>query len=401
MGHYGYDAVDGSYGRWKDSNIQTVGITSTFDDATSGNCDGDLTFENSWYPSSNLISILSQKTWTRKSEFFCQTFGWFCPNDLQYGYSATASGNCKFLEIVSFASCPAGSSCPIPRGIGTNTLTLLQDDTQGSTSFDYRIGECLSNDLGDTSSACFNLYSDKPKCDTDTNMCVAGCATFCSDAKNLGAGSITTSSYESSFTCNIDATNTVDWFKITANDNGKLRITLESPADTDLNLKVYYSGCSSIMCLSSNSDSATDSCTIDAIAGTTYNIRNLRYYGSGYGTVTASLEECYSDSHCPASSPYCSNNVCVECFIDTDCIGNDGTWSTYCPEDSTTPNYILPTCDAANNCQCAGSCIGNAACASGYCCTGGDTQGPNVILPGETLYTCESTSTVSNPWLCA
>ena len=30
VGHYGYDAVDGSYGRWKDSNIQTVGITSTF-----------------------------------------------------------------------------------------------------------------------------------------------------------------------------------------------------------------------------------------------------------------------------------------------------------------------------------------------------------------------------------
>ena len=36
-----------------------------------------------------------------------------------------------------------------------------------------KVGECLSNDLGDTSTACTNLYGNsKPVCDTSTNMCI-------------------------------------------------------------------------------------------------------------------------------------------------------------------------------------------------------------------------------------
>ena len=110
-------------------------------------------------------------------------------------------------------------------------------------------------------------------------------------------------------------------------------------------------------------------------------------------------QDCTSTQKCNSAT-----GKCVECLTATDCKGTDGTYNTYCPKDSTVPNYILPFCDSANRCQCAASCGSatgvNANCASGYCCTGENPQGPNVILPGKTLYTCEQKGTASTKWLC-
>jgi len=109
-------------------------------------------------------------------------------------------------------------------------------------------------------------------------------------------------------------------------------------------------------------------------------------------------QDCTSTQKCNSAT-----GKCVECITATDCKGTDGTYNTYCPKDTTTPNYILPRC-VSNECRCEASCGSatgvNANCAPGYCCTGEDPQGPNIILPGKTLYTCEPKSTISNPWLC-
>jgi hypothetical protein len=116
--------------------------------------------------------------------------------------------------------------------------------------------------------------------------------------------------------------------------------------------------------------------------------------------------ECTNDDHCTDPKPKCdtTNNVCVECLQATDCKGIDGTYNTYCPKGTTVANHVLPICDTANRCQCTSTCGSgtgvNTQCASGYCCTGENPQGPNKILSGETTYTCEPKSTISNPWLC-
>jgi hypothetical protein len=197
----------------------------------------------------------------------------------------------------------------------------------------------------------------------------------------------------------MDTTYNEDWLKITANNAGKLRIWLESPADSDFDLKVYSDNCITNLC--SSVTSGDDICTIDAAAGATYKIKNYRYSGSGDGAVRAYLEECFEHNDCAdPSKPYCSaENKCVECFVDTDCKGIDGTYNTYCPKDTTVPNYILPSCQG-NICRCASSCAGNVECAPNFCCTKESPQGPNKILPGKTLYTCEPEGTTSNPWLC-
>ena len=158
----------GSAGRWLENSIDKTNkeIAATFDDALTGNCDGDITFNTYWdAPSNKIISIKSEKVSKRAWCFF-----WFCHN-LHYGYISTASNNCRFLGISG--ACTSSGYCPLPEGIDTNTLYFWQPDTYGFTSYDYIVGECLSNDKADgTSTICTTLYgTSKPVCDTATNMC--------------------------------------------------------------------------------------------------------------------------------------------------------------------------------------------------------------------------------------
>ena len=241
---------------------------------------------------------------------------------------------------------------------------------------------------------------EPPNTATCDANCKSTCVTSCSNAKNLGSGSISIGGYEASYTCGISSSNTQDWLKITASNNGKLKIELTPPAGYDYDLYVYANDCSTSLCSSVKTGDAVDSCTIDAAATTTYKVKISRYSGSGAAAVSAYLEECFVDSNCPSAKPYCTNNVCVECINNPDgsftgCLGTDGTQNTYCPKDSPTPNYILPSCDLTlNECQCEAECSTGSECALNFCCTG-ESLGPSEIS-GE----CVQKSTVRNPWLC-
>ncbi len=91
-----------------------------------------------------------------------------------FGYELTAGGSCKILSLGLFCS---GFPCPVvPTPIPpAQKITVQIPDAQSSLSLaSFKVGECLSNDLGDTSIECYNLYLDgsKPVCDTaSTNLC--------------------------------------------------------------------------------------------------------------------------------------------------------------------------------------------------------------------------------------
>ncbi len=245
----------------------------------------------------------------------------------------------------------------------------------------------------------------------NTATCDANCKSTCTDcanAKSMDKTSISLGETATGTICTISSSNTYDWFKVKANNNGKLIVEMiPSAADLDLEVDKETSiggGCSNLVWLGKSQNGGANKETViaNAVAGYTYWIKTYYSSGSATGTVTAKLVECAIDSNCPAAKPYCNNNVCVECVIDTDCKGTDGTYNTYCPKDSTIPNYILPSCDSAlNECQCEAACTGNAECATDYCCTGGDPQGPNVILPGKTGYSCVANGVPIDRWLCA
>ena len=267
----------------------------------------------------------------------CGLFGWFCPNRIDYGYLAT-SDNCRFLGISG--ACISSDYCPIPDGIGTGRLLFLRPDTNGFASYTYIVGECLSNNNPDgTSTECISIYGSSGSSKKVCNTAINMCKTIDCHYENLAV----LPGYSYAETC-------------------------VSPAG---NLADACSGSTERMALC---DSGTNSCY-------------------------------YYDTSCSGDTPACAVDgdgraVCVECAIDTDCKGTDGTYNTYCPKDSTTPNYILPSCTVANTCQCATSCVGNAECAPNFCCTAESPQGPNIKLPGKTEYTCEPKGTTSNPWLC-
>jgi len=202
-------------------------------------------------------------------------------------------------------------------------------------------------------------------------------------------------------TCTISSTNANDWFKITTNSNGKLIVEM-TPSAADLDLEVYKGpNCGSLASVGTSNlgGASKETVTTNANAGDIFWIKPYYYSNSATGSITAKLVECAAnnavDTACPAAKPYCTNNVCVECFVDTDCKGTDGTYNTYCPKDSDAANYILPSCTAANECRCAAECTANTECAPNFCCNKEGPQGPG-ISPG----TCKSKGDIQNPWLC-
>ena len=206
-----------------------------------------------------------------------------------------------------------------------------------------------------------------------------------------------------------------DIFKFTLNKPGYVVATLTSTTagiGIDGIAKKGTNYCSPpILCNtdgSTTSSNPTVSCSFYTSSLGEYGYVATWGSGTGTATVTASLYECIADNavdaNCPAAKPYCANNKCVECLQRTDCKGTDGTYNTYCPKDTVLldthkPNYVLPSC-TANICICEKECATSVECAQGFCCTKESPQGPNKILPGKTLFTCEPKSTVVNPWLC-
>ena len=287
---------------------------------------------------------------------------------------------------------------------------------------DKAVGECTSatslqkcdNSCSPVSSCGDGTVNCGEDCEPpNTAACDANCKSTCKSCaspKTLG----TLSNYGdalSAATCAISSTMQDDIFKFTLNKPGYVVATLTSTTagiGIDGIAKKGTNYCSPpILCNtdgSTSSSNPTISCSFYASSLGEYGYVATWGYGSGSAIVTAALYECIADnaidSACPLDKPYCSSNKCVECMIDTDCKGTDGTYNTYCPKDSTTPNYILPSCTVANTCQCATSCVGNAECAPNFCCTAESPQGPNIKLPGKTEYTCEPKGTTSNPWLC-
>ncbi len=231
------------------------------------------------------------------------------------------------------------------------------------------------------------------------------------NAKNMNLASLSLGQTATGTLCSISSTNSNDWFKIKANDNGKLIVEM-TPSAADLDLEVdketFIGGaCNNLVQVGTSAygGSTKETVIVDAVKDYAYWIRTFFYSGSGAtGTVTAKLVECTAnnalDTACPSAKPYCTSNRCVECIIDdTECKGTDGTYNTYCPKDSDIANHILPSC-VSNECRCEAACSGNAECATNFCCTGGDPQGPSVILPGKTGYSCVAKGEPISSWLC-
>ena len=185
---------------------------------------------NKYVLGSKLLITYSLERLGRKSngKRGCGFFGQFCPNNLEYGYKATASGNCRFLAITS--TCLSTNYCLIPQGLSTNSLTFLQPDSYRFTEYTYEVGECLSNNLGDASTECVNLYGSvgKTRCDTNTNMCTAGHGT-CAFPRNLGSlNNYGNELKEKTFT--ISQQTQDDIFKFTLSKKGRVIASLTSTA---------------------------------------------------------------------------------------------------------------------------------------------------------------------------
>ena len=303
------------------------------------------------------------------------------------------------IKVDCSGNAPSSNLCESACGADTSCDEKNAGDCTTSTSLQKCSSSCSPvSSCGDGTVNCGEDCEPPGTAACDSN-CKSTC-TNCANAQNLGSGSISIGGYEASYTCGVSSSNTQDWLKITASNNGKLKIELTPPAGYDYDLYVYANDCSTSLCSSVKTGDAVDSCTIDAAATTTYKVKISRYSGSGAAAVSAYLEECFVDSNCPSAKPYCTNNVCVECINNPDgsftgCLGTDGTQNTYCPKDSPTPNYILPSCDLTlNECQCEAECSTGSECALNFCCTG-ESLGPSEIS-GE----CVQKSTVRNPWLC-
>src|SRR3989338_6642684 len=224
---------DGGTGRWKNSNIDNDKriITTTFDDRPSGNCDGDLTFTNSWNTgviSPGWMSITSIRTWKR---------GCFlgCPNDLAYGFRLSiiddANTECSVIQRISSCLDPSLQyACPIA-GVNVKSTAALVKDTAEFQTHEFVVGECLSNDLGETSTECINLYgASKTKCNTNTNMCTTGIGT-CTNPKDIGA----LNSYNDQVSGSTSSLSSLvpDYiFKLAVNQRGYLITTMDGPGTT-------------------------------------------------------------------------------------------------------------------------------------------------------------------------
>jgi len=203
-----------------------------------------------------------------------------------------------------------------------------------------------------------------------------------------------------------------DIFKFTVNMQGYLIVNMDGPGtacdwDFWVNADGYCGIETTYITRSPVEVGCDESASVFSVTGEKY-IKVHRNTGDGLGSINVRLVECVAndaaDGECPSAKPYCNGNTCVGCISSgTECKGTDGTYNTFCPLTSTTPNYILPKC-TLNTCICEGTCGSginrNALCASEYCCTGETPQGPDAILPGEATYTCINNNGRINPWLC-
>ncbi len=408
IGYNSYNKDTADPPRWREIKM---------DDNVGDGCGENLYVKNSWAVSGTHLDIL---TITTVGDRLGST-----TNQMKGGYDISASSGCFMTATIG----STGYFCnPSINGIWKTTND--QTATQAFNIDWCGDGECV---CGET---CTNCAADCGVCLTTTTTTTTTTTLPCtlssvSITPNCAGGS--SSSCEPSETISMSASytgdcDTVSYFQIDAGScpdaNG------DNICDNDAAKKVcaiQYSG-GDMSGISSNAvmpspGSFTGTWSIPAIHADCYG-KTVNAYAAGLydwgpppttgisfkgnaaspGSITGSFTfaECVAngavDGNCPAARPYCSNNVCVECLIDTDCKGADGTYNTYCPKGGGARSHILPSC-TANSCACEGSCVSsNANCAPGFCCTGETPQGPRESVVSSS---CVSTGGARNPWLCA
>ncbi len=308
------------------------------------------------------------------------------------------------IKVDCQGNAPSSSLCESACGSDALCDEKNSGDCTSSTSLQKCSSSCSPiSSCGDGTVNCGEECEPKGTATCDNSCKKISTCKDCANANSMDKSSISFGETATGTLCSISSTNANDWFKVTANNNGKLIVEM-TPSAADLDLEVdkeifVGGGCNNLVNLgtSKNGGSTKETVIVDATASYTYWIKTYYYSGSGAtGTITAKLVECTAnnalDTACPSAKPYCNNNVCVECLSDTNCATNpngkycdtannkcvecliDSNCESYTPPKtcgpplSTYPNRIARCGVTSKTCDVCGQCFSNSDCINNFCC---------------------------------